>query len=204
MLQFYYVSLNRPTYVVDGYIESCKRLLHNLYNYYVSIYNSGTSSNNAPFEGVQTYDPFISNILNSQNRFATSSSSTRQSMEIDDYLCHQFEFQEDHEILKWWRQKSGKFPILAKIAKDILAIPASTIASESAFSAGIRVLDEKRSRLAPDTIQMCVCKKDWDQAEQRTQGLRNDDDQEDDDPLMLMDTDTSIGSPLEEDESDSD
>ena len=126
--------------------------MHDLYNYYASIYNSGTSCNHAPYEGVQTYDPFISNTLNSQNRFATSSNSTRQSMEVDDYLCHQFEFQEDHEILKRWRQKSVKFLILAKIAKDILAILASTIASESAFSAGRRVLDGKRSRLALDTI----------------------------------------------------
>ena len=146
-------------------------------------------------------------------------------MEVDDYLCHQFEFLEDHEILKswrkksyschqfefqdheilkWWRQKSGKFSILAKIAKDILAISASTIASESAFNACRRVLDEKRSRLAPYTIQLCVCKKDWDQAENRIQGLRNDDDQDNDDSLMLMDTDTSIKSPPEEDESDSD
>ena len=78
---------------------------------------------------------------------------------------------------------------MAKIAKDILANPASTIASESTFSAGRRVLDEKRSRLAPDTIQMCVCKKDWDQADKRTQGLRNDNDQDADDPFMLMDTD---------------
>ena len=197
LLQFYYAFLNRPTYDVDGYIESCKRILHDLYNYYASIYNLGTSSNNAPFEGVQTYDPFICNILNSQNQFATSSSSTRQSMEVDDYLCRHFEFQEDHEILKWWRQKSGKFPILAKIAKDILAIPASTIASKSAFNAGRRVLDKKRYRLGPNTIQMCVCKKDWDQAKKRTQGLRNDDDQDDDDLFMLMDTDTSIGSPPE-------
>ena len=42
LLQFYYVSLNQPTYDVDGYIESCKRILHDLYNYYASIYNSGT------------------------------------------------------------------------------------------------------------------------------------------------------------------
>ena len=86
LLQFYYVSLNRPTYNVDGYIESCKRTLHDFYNYFASIYNSGTSSNNAPCKGVQIYDPFISNILNSQNRFATSFSSTRQSMEVDD-IC---------------------------------------------------------------------------------------------------------------------
>ncbi|KAL2893947.1 putative AC9 transposase [Bienertia sinuspersici] len=58
------------------------------------------------------------------------------------------------------RNNSSKFPVLARIAKDILAIPASTIASESAFSVGRRVLDEKRSRLSSKSIEMCVCKKD--------------------------------------------
>ncbi|KAL2906203.1 putative AC transposase [Bienertia sinuspersici] len=44
----------------------------------------------------------------------------------------------------------------ARIAKDIFAICASTIASESAFSAGGRVLDEKRSRLSSEIIDMYV------------------------------------------------
>ena len=89
-------------------------------------------------------------------------------------------------------KNSIKFPILSRITKDILAITTSTIVSESAFSEGRRVLDEKRSRLAPHTIQICVCKKDWDQAELRTQGLKNDDDQDDDDPWMMMDTSASL------------
>ncbi|KAL2892514.1 putative AC9 transposase, partial [Bienertia sinuspersici] len=63
---------------------------------------------------------------------------------------------------------SSKFPVVARIAKDIFTIPDSTIASESAFSAGRRVFDEKRSRLSSKSIEMCVCKKNWDQAEKRT------------------------------------
>ncbi|KAL2892624.1 putative AC transposase, partial [Bienertia sinuspersici] len=64
----------------------------------------------------------------------------------------------------WWKNHFAKFPVLARIAKDILTIPTSTIPSESAFSAGRRVLDEKRSCLDSQSIEMCVCKKDWDQA----------------------------------------
>ena len=72
---------------------------------------------------------------------------------------------DDYHILKWWAKASSRFPILAKIAKNILAISASIIASESVFSAGRRILDEKRSRLTPESIKLCVLKKDWDQAE---------------------------------------
>ena len=76
----------------------------------------------------------------------------------------------------------------------ILAILASTIASKYAFSVGKRVLNEKRSRLTVHSIQIFVCKKDWDQADVRTQGLKNNDDQcDDNDPWMMMDTFTSLG-----------
>ncbi|KAL2937351.1 putative AC9 transposase, partial [Bienertia sinuspersici] len=88
---------------------------------------------------------------------------------------------------------SSKFPVLARIARDILAIPASTIASESAFSAGKRVLDEKRYRLSFESIEMSVCKKDWDQAEKGTQGLKEEEEDEDD-PWMTIDTSDSDGS----------
>nr|GMC92096.1 putative AC transposase [Ipomoea batatas] len=62
------------------------------------------------------------------------------------------------------------------------------VASESAFSAGKRVLDDKRSSLAPDSIKICVMKKDWDTAEERTQdqlALMEDDDI---DEWLAMDT----------------
>ena len=45
--------------------------------------------------------------------------------------------------------------------KGYLAIPASTIASDSAFSTDKRVLDEKRSRLAPHTIKYVFARKIW-------------------------------------------
>jgi hypothetical protein len=39
----------------------------------------------------------------------------------------------------------GKFPILARMARDILAVPASTVASESAFSSGEEIINDYRS-----------------------------------------------------------
>ncbi|KAL2938851.1 putative AC9 transposase, partial [Bienertia sinuspersici] len=76
-----------------------------------------------------------------------SSSSSLKKKVLGEYLTYQFETEENFHIIQWWKNHSSKFPVLARIAKDILAIPASTIASESAFSAGRRVLYEKRSRL---------------------------------------------------------
>ncbi|XP_075492436.1 zinc finger BED domain-containing protein RICESLEEPER 2-like [Primulina tabacum] len=56
---------------------------------------------------------------------------------------------------------SSKFPTLAEMARDVLAIPISTVASESAFSTGGRVLDSFRSSLTPRLVQALICLQDW-------------------------------------------
>ncbi|XP_016185598.1 zinc finger BED domain-containing protein RICESLEEPER 2-like [Arachis ipaensis] len=63
--------------------------------------------------------------------------------------------------LEWWKNNSLKFKILSKMAADILAIPVSTVASESSFSAGGRVIDEYRSRLNQESIEALICGGDW-------------------------------------------
>ncbi|KAL2930267.1 putative AC9 transposase, partial [Bienertia sinuspersici] len=69
----------------------------------------------------------------------------------DEYLSYQTK--EDFHIIQWWKNHSSKFIVLARFAKDILTKLASTIASEFSFSVDRRVLDEKRSRLAPQSIK---------------------------------------------------
>jgi hAT family C-terminal dimerisation region len=64
-------------------------------------------------------------------------------------------------VLEWWKANCVKFPILNKFARDILCIPITTVASESAFSAGGRVLDDYRSSLTKDMVELLVCRGDW-------------------------------------------
>ncbi|KAI8552716.1 hypothetical protein RHMOL_Rhmol06G0288400 [Rhododendron molle] len=62
----------------------------------------------------------------------------------------------DFDILVWWKNNSNKYPILAKMVRDVLAMPVSTFASESAFSTGGRVLDPFRSSLSPSMVETLV------------------------------------------------
>uniref|UniRef100_A0A803L1D2 BED-type domain-containing protein n=1 Tax=Chenopodium quinoa TaxID=63459 RepID=A0A803L1D2_CHEQI len=64
-------------------------------------------------------------------------------------------------ILYHWKTNVVRYPILSKMARDILAIPISTVASESAFSTGGRVLDCYRSSLKPNTAEAIICLKGW-------------------------------------------
>ena len=47
------------------------------------------------------------------------------------------------------------------IARDILAIPVSTVASESAFSMGGQVVGPHRSRLHSKTVEALMCLQNW-------------------------------------------
>jgi hypothetical protein len=47
------------------------------------------------------------------------------------------------------------------MARDLLAVPISTVASESSFSAGGRVIEPHRASLSTDTVQMLLCGSDW-------------------------------------------
>ena len=51
------------------------------------------------------------------------------------------------EILGWWKANSNRYQVLSKLARDVLAVPVSTIASELVFSIRGRILDPFRSSL---------------------------------------------------------
>ena len=88
-----------------------------------------------------------------------------QKNELEKYLAEECEElkcgDEKFDVLGWWRKMSVRYPILSLMAKDILAVPLSTVASESAFSTGGRVLDVFRSSLAPYMVEALICAQDW-------------------------------------------
>ncbi|KAL0308188.1 UNVERIFIED_CONTAM: putative AC transposase [Sesamum calycinum] len=99
-----------------------------------------------------------------QQRFQKSKTGGKSDVvksELDKYLVEDLEvFQKEFDILNWWKVNSHRFPILSKIARDILAVSVSTVASESAFSTGGRVLDAFRSSLSPKIVQALICAQD--------------------------------------------
>ncbi|KAG8501282.1 hypothetical protein CXB51_003381 [Gossypium anomalum] len=83
--------------------------------------------------------------------------------ELDRYLGEDEEVNNSSsfDLLLWWKMNSLRFPILAQMARDILATPISTVASESAFSTGGCALDNFRSSLTPLMVKALVCTQDW-------------------------------------------
>lgn len=84
--------------------------------------------------------------------------------ELEKYLSEDVEDESPglkFDILNWWKINSPRFPILSLLARDVLAIPISTVASESVFSTSGRVLDAFRSSLSTDMVECLVCTQDW-------------------------------------------
>ncbi|OMO58912.1 putative Zinc finger, BED-type [Corchorus capsularis] len=92
----------------------------------------------------------------------SSTNSSTVNSELDHYLEEAtLPWSQDFDILNWWKTLGIRYPTLQKIAKDILAIPVSTVASESAFSTSGRVVSPHRSRLHPNTLEALMCSQNW-------------------------------------------
>ncbi|CAG8834972.1 1455_t:CDS:2, partial [Gigaspora margarita] len=56
------------------------------------------------------------------------------------------------DVLAWWK---------VSVVNTLLAIPASSVASERAFSSGENMITNKRSNLAPKTVRASQCLRSW-------------------------------------------
>ena len=84
--------------------------------------------------------------------------------ELDRYLDEEplpHNESEYFDVLGWWKVVGTRFPTSRMITRHILAIPVTTVASESAFNTGGRVLSEHRSRLTPQMVEALMCSKSW-------------------------------------------
>ncbi|CAN6579011.1 unnamed protein product [Malus baccata var. baccata] len=84
----------------------------------------------------------MNHLMDNFDLFVSSTVSTdNEKSELDHYLDEAvLPRTSDFDILGWWKSNGTKYPILSALAKDILAIPVSTVASESAFSTSGRFL----------------------------------------------------------------
>ena len=62
----------------------------------------------------------------------------------------------DFPILDWWKLHSNTLPELSSLARQILAIPASSTKSERVFSSGGNVVRSSRHNLHPEKVEQII------------------------------------------------
>nr|XP_023901326.1 zinc finger BED domain-containing protein RICESLEEPER 1-like [Quercus suber] len=149
-------------------VDEVKDLLMKLYTFYCSV-NSPNVQEPSGSERAQMVgdasDPYVM-VHSRYELFLEAEQSVGCSNEVDKYLAENCDGRRDvnFEVLGWWKDNSSRYPMLSKVAKDVLAVPVSTVASESAFSTGGRIVDPFRSSLSPLMVQNLVCAQNWLQA----------------------------------------
>jgi hypothetical protein len=129
------------------------------------------------------------------DRFLTANQANviNEMDEFEQYLADPLlprSHSEPFDVLAWWKENTPRYPSVSSMARDILAVPITSVASEAVsktqikhkriydfsqqfflnqqynliiqiFSTAGRIIDDYRSNLNPETVEMLICGQDW-------------------------------------------
>ncbi|KAL4279280.1 hypothetical protein GQ457_03G012660 [Hibiscus cannabinus] len=129
-----------------------------------STSSSTPSSTRTTLHGMESSEKKIDVQQHYYNRYRMAKETLAicaEKTELDKYLSEEVEPNDlNFDILEWWSGSQMRYPVLARMARDVLAIPISIVASESTFSTGGRVLDSFRTSLTPRIVEALICSQD--------------------------------------------
>ncbi|KAJ4816564.1 Zinc finger BED domain-containing protein DAYSLEEPER [Rhynchospora pubera] len=165
----YYFKMMLPE-ECNRFMENLKACLHQLFKEYSDAHfkgnqNQATNSSTEMRSNISSSSSVISDTRAGLQNFLSDKRTTDPTKsELEEYLSDALDgtsLDAEFDILAWWKLKSPKYPILAKLTRDILAVPISTVASESTFSTAGRTLSPIRSSLNDESLEALICAQDW-------------------------------------------
>ena len=144
LLEFYYPNIYGDNYDLE--IEKIMNFCYDLLNEYGNVDEFPVDNEGSSHILVSTSNQVaqmkfrLSGAMSSFNLFVNNSSSSSKKhgntrMKFDHFIDERvLKRSEDFDILAWWKSNGLKYPTLQRIARDILAISVTTIASEFVFS----------------------------------------------------------------------
>ena len=123
--------------VVDEMIDLGRKTIDMSYDYYSRVDSpnvvvpSKSERTHIEADTIGCSNPYA--MVNSRYEcFLKAKKSIGCSNEIERYLAENFESRRDvkFEILGWWKANSNRYQVLSKMARDVLAVPVSIVASK--------------------------------------------------------------------------
>ncbi|KAF3778735.1 Zinc finger BED domain-containing protein DAYSLEEPER [Nymphaea thermarum] len=165
-LKFLLGNLDKPDAVVK--YETIESTLHEMYVEYSAMYEDSDTCNmeraNASTSTMIAREEYKSKSRFRFKAYVNSVSPVVVHTDLDKYLIdplEEYTTTTEFNILSWWKTNESKYKILAKMARDVLAIPVSTVASESAFSTSGRILNDYRCSTTPENVESLICTQSW-------------------------------------------
>ncbi|CAA0831811.1 embryo defective 2016 [Striga hermonthica] len=101
-----------------------------------------TSTSSSEHESISTKPESILKAKFKKQKLATGGFANKKP-ELEIYLNKDvLEGEEELDVLKWWKSNFEHFRVLSRVVRDMLGVPISAVASESAFSTGGQVRAE--------------------------------------------------------------
>lgn len=168
-VEFYMRKIHGPL-LYHGKVEEFIVVIKQIYEAYVSSFSKSATGHNSSVNAESKKTDFLEEEDDDdfQNFLydAHAADDAGETNDLDKYMVEPpLRFSkvdsDKFDILSWWKAHQQVYPVLSLLARDVLGVQASTVASESAFSAGGRVIDPFCSSLEPEMVEALICTKDW-------------------------------------------
>ncbi|TYJ44848.1 hypothetical protein E1A91_A02G013100v1 [Gossypium mustelinum] len=172
-------------------LSTFREVLTNVYNEYANETKNQTTSasvlDDINWHGNNSIWDSFSEFVTASN-FNEASSKSELELYLDEPLLPKDGAIFD--ILGWWCDKSQKFPILAKMARDFLSIPVSIFTPCSNIKATIN--NPAYNILNPESMETLVCSENWLETPKGNDGENHEPTQTTDKGKRKLDEDTCV------------
>nr|KAJ0210503.1 hypothetical protein LSAT_V11C400170950 [Lactuca sativa] len=154
------ISVDEKESKAHAKVIDIKCKLDKFFNTYLERPNMTSSSQQETPEEVVNFDDeneFFGSYMNSGSVPLTSSESQLQRYLNEDPI----RFDKGYDILTWCKTNAVRFPIVARMARDILGMQISTITSKSTFTNGRQVITNYRTNLSVVIVEALICTQNW-------------------------------------------
>ena len=78
------------------------------------------------------------------------------------------------DFINWWKSYESTFPVLSKMARDLLTPLVSTVSSKFVFSITTNIIVDRKKTLVAEMLEVLTCLKDWEDGRMGLQTLEDE------------------------------